>query len=62
VFQITSFRQGNAESLPFKDGGFDAVISECSFCIFTDKAKTAGEMARVLGRGGRLGMTDVTVR
>ncbi len=62
VSQLTNFRQGDAESLPFEDGSFDAVISECSFCIFADKTKTAGEMARVLRSGGRLGMTDVTVK
>jgi len=59
---LTTFRQGDAEGLPFADGSFDAVISECSFCTFPDKATAAAEMARVLHPGGRLGLTDMTVR
>jgi arsenite methyltransferase len=65
---LTTFRQGGVEELPFDDGTFDVVISECSFCTFPDKAAAAAEMARVLrgpesveGRsGGRLGLTDIT--
>lgn len=62
VSHLTAFRQGDAEQLPFEDGTFDVIISECSFCTFPDKAKAAQEMARVLRSGGRLGMTDITVR
>jgi len=58
---LTAFRQGDAEGLPFDDGAFDAVISECSYCTFPDKATAAAEMARVLKPGGRLGLTDMTV-
>jgi arsenite methyltransferase len=58
---LTTFRQGDAEGLPFDDGAFDAVISECSFCTFPDKATAAAEMVRVLAVGGRLGLTDMTV-
>jgi SAM-dependent methyltransferase len=61
IAHLTAFRQGDAEELPFEDGAFDAVISECSFCTFPNKAASAAEMARVLDRGGRLGLTDVTV-
>jgi arsenite methyltransferase len=61
VAHLTAFRQGDAEGLPFDDGSFDAVVSECSFCTFPDKATAAAEMARVLGSGGRLGLTDMTV-
>jgi arsenite methyltransferase len=57
----TTFRQGDAEGLPFEDGTFDVVVSECSFCTFPDKATAAAEMVRVLRSGGRLGLTDVTV-
>jgi arsenite methyltransferase len=57
----TTFRQGDAEGLPFEDDTFDAVVSECSFCTFPDKASAADEMTRVLRTGGRLGLTDVTV-
>ena len=34
VAHLTRFRQGDAERLPFEDGTFDAVVSECSFCTF----------------------------
>jgi len=61
VSHLTAFKEGDAEKLPFKDGSFDVVISECSFCTFPDKTTTAQEMVRVLRRHGRLGMTDVTV-
>ncbi len=61
VAHLTAFRQGDAEGLPFDDGAFDALISECSFCTFPDKFTAAEEMARVLRQGGRLGLTDMTV-
>jgi arsenite methyltransferase len=59
---LCGFRQADAERLPFGDGGFDAVISECAFCTFPDKAQAAAEMLRVLRPGGRLGLTDVTLQ
>lgn len=55
------FHLGDAEQLPFSDGTFDVVISECAFCTFPDKATAAKELARVLAPGGRVGLTDVTV-
>ena len=61
VAHLAAFRQGDAEGLPFDAGSFDALISECSFCTFPDKASAASEMARVLRPGGRLGLTDMTV-
>ncbi|MBN1813962.1 MAG: class I SAM-dependent methyltransferase [Anaerolineae bacterium] len=65
---LTTFRQGDTEGLTFDDGTFDAVVSACSLCTFSDKAAAAAEMARVLrspepakGKpGGRLGLTDIT--
>ncbi|MEV4538930.1 methyltransferase domain-containing protein [Asanoa sp. NPDC049518] len=55
------FRVGDAERIPFPDNTFDAVVCECAFCTFPDKATAATELARVLKPGGRLGITDVTV-
>lgn len=55
------FQVGDAERLPFPDATFDAVISECAFCTFPDKATAATEMARVVKPGGRVGLTDMTV-
>ena len=61
VSHLTAFRQGDAERLPFDHGTFDAIISECSFCTFPNKARAAAEMARVLRPGGQLGLTDIKV-
>jgi ubiquinone/menaquinone biosynthesis C-methylase UbiE len=57
--ELTAFQQGDAQALPFDDGAFDAVICECAFCLFPDKAAAAGEMARVLAPGGRIGFSDL---
>jgi arsenite methyltransferase len=54
------FRVGDAERLPLPGGLADAVVCECAFCIFSDKAAAAAEFARVLRPGGRVGITDVT--
>ncbi|MEK7326840.1 MAG: methyltransferase domain-containing protein [Chloroflexota bacterium] len=54
------FRHGDAESLPFGDAEFDAVICECAFCTFPDKRTAALEFARVLKPGGRVGLSDLT--
>jgi len=58
---LCDFRHGDAERLPFEDGSFDAVISECAFCTFPSKEAAAREMFRVLRPDGRLGLTDVTL-
>ncbi|MFG3405455.1 class I SAM-dependent methyltransferase [Streptomyces sp. NPDC048142] len=55
------FTTGDAESLPYPDGVFDAVVCECALCTFPDKTRAAAEFARVLRSGGRLGITDVTI-
>lgn len=53
------FVVGDAAALPFPDGAFEAVISECSLCTFADKEQAVGEMRRVLVPGGRLALSDV---
>lgn len=53
------FELGDAERLPFDDGSFDAVVCECAFCTFPDKATAASELARVLRPGGRVAISDV---
>ncbi len=50
------WRAGQAESLPFVDGRFDAVVSQFGFMFFEDKPRALAEMLRVLRPGGRLAM------
>ncbi len=56
------FECADAERLPFTDAAFDAVVCECAFCTFPDKAGAAREFARVLRPGGRVGLSDLTRR
>ena len=48
--------EGNAEALPFDDGGFDAVCSSFGV-IFADAEAASRELGRVCRSGGRLGLT-----
>lgn len=56
------FTEGDAERLPCADAAFDAVICECAFCTFPDKAAAATELGRVLRPGGRAGLADLVRR
>ena len=53
-----TFRTADAANLPFKDSEFDAAICECTLC-FLDKPRVLSEMARVVRRGGCVGMHDL---
>ena len=57
---LVQFRVGDAERVPVSDAVFDALICECAFCTFPDKAAAVGEFARVLKLGGAVGLSDVT--
>jgi SAM-dependent methyltransferase len=47
--------QGIAESLPFPDQSFDAVVSQFGFMFFNDRREALREALRVLVPQGRLG-------
>ncbi len=48
------WRESPAESLPFPDRSFDAVVSQFGLMFFTDRSQALREMIRVLKPGGRL--------
>jgi ubiquinone/menaquinone biosynthesis C-methylase UbiE len=53
------FAIGDAQSLPFADGSLDIAVTSYSLHHFPDAARTIGEMARVVKRGGRVGILDI---
>jgi arsenite methyltransferase len=62
VARLVTFEQGDAEQLPVPTESFDAVVCECAYCTFPNKALAAAEFARVLSPGGRVGLGDLTRR
>jgi len=61
VAHLTEFMNMDAEALDLDGGSFDAVVSECALCTFTDQPRALAEVFRVLRPGGLLGITDVVV-
>jgi SAM-dependent methyltransferase len=55
------WREGLAESLPFADAAFDAVLCQFGLMFFDDRAKALAEMWRVLQPGGRLAVATYAV-
>ena len=51
------YRIGDAESLPFADGEFDAVVSTFGIMFASRPEAAAAELARVCRRGGRIALT-----
>ena len=51
------YRLGDAESLPFDDGQFDAVISTFGVMFASRPEAAAAELARVCRKGGRIALT-----
>lgn len=48
------WRHGTAESMPFADGMFDAVVCQFGLMFFTDRNRAIHEMLRVTAPGGRM--------
>jgi SAM-dependent methyltransferase len=51
------YRLGDAESLPFEDDAFDAVVSTCGVMFASRPEAAAAELARVCRKGGRIALT-----
>lgn len=54
------YRLGDAESLPFEDGAFDAVVSTFGVMFATRQEAAAAEVARVCRKGGRIALSTWT--
>lgn len=55
-----TFREADAEALPFADGGFDVVVSTFGVMFTPDQERAASEMVRVCRRGGKIGLANWT--
>ncbi len=55
-----AFQQADAEALPFADGGFDAALSTFGVMFTPNQEKAAAELARVVRKGGRIGLANWT--
>lgn len=55
-----SWREGDAQDLPFADGEFDVVISSIGAMFAPDHQKTADELLRVCKPGGTVAMANWT--
>jgi len=49
-----TWKEGDAENLPFPDGAFDVVVSSCGLMFAPDQQKAANEVARVTSKDGRI--------
>ncbi|ORW33823.1 SAM-dependent methyltransferase [Mycobacterium paraense] len=54
-------RQADVTELPFADATFDVVLSQHVQMNVADKARLYGEAHRVLKKGGRLALWDITI-
>jgi SAM-dependent methyltransferase len=54
-----TFAIGDAQSLPFADASLDIAVTSYSLHHISDPARVIAEMARVVRRGGRVGVIDI---
>jgi len=57
---VVTFREADAEALPFADASFDAVVSTFGVMFTPDQTRAAGELARVCRPGGLIGLASWT--
>jgi SAM-dependent methyltransferase len=55
-----TFREADAEALPFPDGAFDVVVSTFGVMFAADQERAAAELIRVCRRAGKIGLTNWT--
>ena len=55
-----TFREADAEALPFGEAEFDAVVSTFGVMFTPDQDKAAAEMLRVCRPGGKIGLANWT--
>ena len=55
-----TFRVADAEALPFGDASFDVALSTYGVMFAPDHVRAAGELARVVRPGGRIGLANWT--
>ena len=55
------FAIGDAQTLPFSNGSLDLAVTSYSLHHISDPARVIREMARVVKRGGRVGLIDIIV-
>ena len=55
-----TFRQADAEALPFDDASFDVVLSTFGVMFTPDQERAASELVRVCRPGGRIGLANWT--
>ena len=57
---VVAFQEADAEALPFGNGSFDVALSTFGVMFTPDQEKASAELARVVRRGGRIGLANWT--
>ena len=55
-----TFREGDAENIPFPDGSFDVVLSTFGVMFSPNQERAAQELMRVCAPGGKIGLANWT--